>query len=88
MASVVAENLRRHATLPDIADISLMGERSDQFIGVLLSKVVRSELMTRERSDQFIGRAAPGLIGRLWSLREIMSRRWDCCRKLCFSQPL
>ena len=30
---VVAENLRRNATLPDISDISLTGERSDQFIG-------------------------------------------------------
>ena len=30
---VVAENLRKNATLPDISDISLTGERSDQFIG-------------------------------------------------------
>ena len=30
---MVAENLRKNATLPDISDISLTGERSDQFIG-------------------------------------------------------
>ena len=29
----VAGNLRKNATLPDISDISLTGERSDQFIG-------------------------------------------------------
>ena len=61
-ASVFAENLGRNAELYDIALISLMGERSDQFIGVLLSKVERFERMTRERSDQFIGHAAPGLL--------------------------
>lgn len=50
-----------HATLPDISDISSTRERSDQFIGVLLSKVERSELMTGERSDQFTGSAAFGV---------------------------
>ena len=30
---VVAENLRNNMTLPDISDISLTGERSNQFIG-------------------------------------------------------
>ena len=30
---VVAEKLRKNMTLPDISDISLTGERSDQFIG-------------------------------------------------------